>query len=67
MLAVRAIYREGKLEWVEPPPADAQGMVAVVFLETNEEASDDLHEAALMRNWNLARERKPLAPIPPLT
>ncbi len=24
------------------------------------------HEAALMRNWRLARERKPLEPIPPL-
>ena len=27
----------------------------------------DLHEAALMRNWILAREHKPLEPIPPLT
>ena len=27
----------------------------------------ELHEAALMRNWTLAREHKPLEPIPPLT
>ncbi|MEM1094628.1 MAG: DUF4160 domain-containing protein [Bacteroidota bacterium] len=27
----------------------------------------DLHQDALMRNWRLAREQKPLEPIPPLT
>ncbi len=48
MLAVRAIYREGKLEWLEPPPADAQGMVAVLFLETSEAAGEDQQEAALL-------------------
>ena len=27
----------------------------------------ELHEEALMRNWNLAREHRALEPIPPLT
>jgi hypothetical protein len=27
----------------------------------------DLHEDALMRNWQRARDHKPLDPIPPLT
>ena len=26
----------------------------------------DLHKVALLRNWDLARERKPLEPVPPL-
>ncbi len=26
-----------------------------------------MHEDELIRNWDLARERKPLEPIPPLT
>jgi hypothetical protein len=27
----------------------------------------DLHQAELMRNWELARQRRPLEQIPPLT
>ncbi len=48
MLAVRAVYRDGKLEWLESPPADAQGMVAVLFLETSEATGEDQQEAALL-------------------
>lgn len=48
MLAVRAIYHEGKLEWLEPPPADAQGMVAVVFLETEQAQDADMREANML-------------------
>jgi len=48
MLAVRAVYRDGKLKWLESPPADAQGMVAVLFLETSEATGEDQQEAALL-------------------
>ena len=34
MRAVRAISHQGSLEWLESPPPNAWGMVAVVFLET---------------------------------
>ena len=48
MLAVRAIYHGGKLEWLEPPPANADGMVAVVFLEAAQEPDAETDEAALL-------------------
>ena len=34
MIAVRALYRESKIEFLEPPPALAQAPVIVIFLET---------------------------------
>ncbi len=49
MLAVRAMYRHGKIEWLETPPEDRDGLVAVLFLE--DETLDrelDEEEAALL-------------------
>lgn len=43
MLAVRAIYHQGSLEWLESPPPNAWGMVAVVFLETEQTQSEQAH------------------------
>jgi hypothetical protein len=34
MITVRAIYEEGKIQFLEPPPDVARAQVAVVFLET---------------------------------
>lgn len=34
MIAVKALYERGKIEFLEPPPDLAQALVAVVFLET---------------------------------
>lgn len=48
MLAVRALYHDGKLEWLEPPPEDAQGMVAVVFLEAEQAQDADTREADML-------------------
>ncbi len=48
MLTVRALYHDGRLEWLEPLPADAQGMVAVVFLGTTQEPAVDEREATLL-------------------
>jgi hypothetical protein len=48
MLAVRALYHDGKLEWLEPPPEDAQGMVAVVFLEAEQVQDADKREADML-------------------
>lgn len=48
MLAVRAIYHQGSLEWLESPPPNARGMVVVVFLETDQTQSEQAREAALL-------------------
>ena len=48
MLAVRAIYRQGQLEWIEAPPAGAEGMVAVVFLEAGVATDEEMQEAAAL-------------------
>jgi hypothetical protein len=49
MLAVRAMYRQGKIEWLESPPVDIEGMVAVVFLEHDAPDRElDEQEAALL-------------------
>jgi len=33
MIAVKALYERGKIEFLEPPPDITQALVAVVFLE----------------------------------
>ena len=33
MIAVRALYKQGEVEFLEPPPDVARALVAVVFLE----------------------------------
>ena len=48
MLTVRAIYDQGKIEWLEPLPDRARGIVAVVFLESDSAESDEAQEALLM-------------------
>ena len=40
MIAVRALYRGSKIEFLEPPPALAQAPVIVIFLEA--EGVDDV-------------------------
>lgn len=40
MIAVRALYRAGEVEFLEPPPAFAQTPVIVVFLDP--ERRDDV-------------------------
>lgn len=34
MIAVKAVYERGKIEFLEPPPDVTRALVAVVFLET---------------------------------
>lgn len=48
MLAVRAIYDQGKIEWLEPLPDQPRGIVAVVFLESDIPESDEEQEAVLL-------------------
>ncbi len=40
MIAVRALYKQGQIEFLDPPPDIARALVAIVFLdvETAEEA-----------------------------
>ena len=33
MIAVKALYKQGKIEFLDPPPDVAQALVAVVFLD----------------------------------
>ena len=33
MIAIKAIYRQGKIEFLDSPPDIAQALVAIVFLE----------------------------------
>jgi len=33
MIAVRALYEQGKIEFLEPPPDVARALVAIVFLK----------------------------------
>ena len=37
MLAVKALYREGKIEFLQPPPVLTQAPVIIVFLEVGRE------------------------------
>ena len=37
MIAVKALYREGRIEFLEPPPALTQVPVIIVFLEGERE------------------------------
>ncbi len=47
MLAVRAIYRQGQLEWIGAPPAGAEGMVAVLFLDAGVATDEEMQEAKI--------------------
>jgi hypothetical protein len=40
MIAIKALYKQGKIEFLDPPPDVAQALVAIVFLdmETVEDA-----------------------------
>ena len=40
MIAIRALYKQGKIEFLDPPPDVERALVAVVFLEM--EATEDV-------------------------
>ncbi len=42
MIAIKALYKQGEVEFLEPPPDIAQALVAIVFLETEETIEDVL-------------------------
>ena len=33
MIAIKALYKQGKIEFLDPPPDVARALVAIVFLE----------------------------------
>ena len=33
MIAIKALYKQGKIEFLDPPPDIARALVAIVFLE----------------------------------
>ena len=37
MIAIKALYKQGEIEFLDPPPDIAQALVAIVFLETLED------------------------------
>lgn len=63
--SLEGIYREGRIEFLEPAPPDLQGRVIVTFLETEaidlaqrgiheEQAADLRHRLqAFTRDWDL--------------
>jgi hypothetical protein len=48
MLAVKGIFDEGKIEFLDPVPTDRRSMVAVVFLDVGQEEVEDATEALLL-------------------
>lgn len=47
MLAIRAMYRQGEIEWLEQPPEGMEGLVAVLFLE-NDAPDEEEQEGVLL-------------------
>ena len=48
MLAVKGIFEKGKIEFLDPVPVDRRSMVAIVFLDVDQDQVDNAAEALIL-------------------
>ena len=51
MIAIKALYKQGEIEFLDPPPDIAQALVAIVFLETVEDTLAPYLELMDVMDW----------------